>query len=233
MAALKTVNAARIKIEVSVPLIVTLSIVGIFGTGMTTVSALSSNGTIKSGQELIESATETDPIPFEITYAVQGEGEIDGEQFQVVYGGESGSAVMAVPADGWAFVQWSDGLKDPYRQEPEVNKNLTITAIFGELQEGEGEGEGEGDGEGEGEEGDRPGRPGEGDSKNNGKPSDNPGDGSSGKYEAGNQVINGETPLGDVYDTAVGDAVEGTNENGNISEGEGEIVGDYFDNIGG
>ena len=49
MHALSTVNAKLIKFVVSVPLIVTLAIVGISGTGMVTVAALSAAGVLDSG----------------------------------------------------------------------------------------------------------------------------------------------------------------------------------------
>lgn len=75
-AALKTIDAKRLKFAISIPLIVSLSVVAVFGSGMTTVAALSEYGVIKKGSDIIDDIIQPDPKTFTIEYRVQGEGTI-------------------------------------------------------------------------------------------------------------------------------------------------------------
>lgn len=233
--ALNTVHAGLVKIVVSLPLIIGVAIAGVAGVGMTTVSALSASGVIKSGQEIINPSEGEPEVKFyEVTYEVQeGEGMIEGEIFQVVEEGFSTTGVMAVADDEWAFVGWSDGLEDPYREEFDVRSDMTLYAIFQPLEEGSdgdgmpgGEGEGEGDGQG-----DQPSdQPGEGDGNGDGEPSQNPGQGPGGKYEEINQVYDGNTFYGDVYDEAYEEGMDDLS-GGDYSDSEKDMASGYLDGI--
>ena len=75
-AALKTIDAKRLKFAISIPLIVSLSVVAVFGSGMTTVAALSEYGVIKKGSDVIDDIIQPAPKTFTIEYRVQGEGTI-------------------------------------------------------------------------------------------------------------------------------------------------------------
>ena len=74
VAALQTVNAGLLSIVVSIPLIVATCVTGVFGVGMSVVTALSSAGVIESGREMIEEAMKPLPEYFDIEYEVSGEG---------------------------------------------------------------------------------------------------------------------------------------------------------------
>ena len=131
LAALKTVNEKLIAIIVSVPLIVYTCLSAVFGLGMTTVTALSSAGVIKSGKDLLAELTATPPATYELIYEEDAEGGyVEGELFQVVEEGKDGSPVMAVAEEGWAFLEWSDGKTNPYRVDEAIKENITVTAKF-------------------------------------------------------------------------------------------------------
>ena len=51
--------------------------------------------------------------------------------------GEDGTQVVAVAEDGWMFVRWSDGNRDPARTDGSVTEDMEITAIFEEVPEDE------------------------------------------------------------------------------------------------
>jgi beta propeller repeat protein len=66
-----------------------------------------------------------------LTYALGEHGTISGEAFQMVAWGGSGTGVTAVPAEGYHFVAWSDGLKSASRTDTDVKADLSVTASFG------------------------------------------------------------------------------------------------------
>lgn len=239
LAALKTVNASLIPVAISLPLILATVFSGLAGTAMTVVSALAAGNLIPDGGQIINPKPEIVLNEYEVIYEVEeGAGEIfaaDGSDegaFQIVVEGDDAQPVIAVPDDGWAFVAWSDGNEDFYRQDLAITENMTITAIFMELEEGS-----------EGEEGE--GQPGEGDSGDEKKPGDQSGDGegesegeegdgegAGGKYEPSNQVIDGETYYGgSVYEGAYDSAVDEMDKNGDISEDEKDFIGGYWEGI--
>lgn len=227
MRALSTVNAGLIPILVSVPLIVATVATGVVGSGATTLSILGATGVIKSGSAWIEELTTPDPKQFELTYEVEGEGMIDGDIFQVVQEGEDATAVVAVADDEWVFVGWSDGSTSPYRTDKKVGKNITVVAVFMQLNEGEGmEMPGDEEGEGKKQEG------------KDGKPSDKPGDeendkpSAGGEYEPTNQVIDGETYYGDeIFESSYESVLEYLAQNDDIPEEVKKFILDYFNTI--
>lgn len=127
------VNANLIKFAVSVPLMIALVLAVLFTGGMTTVNALSSAGVIRSGKQLIADLTATPATYYTVNYEAVGQGIILGSATQTVEVGESCAAVLAVPGDGYSFVQWSDGSTDPYRKDEAYTSNTTIKAVFEEV----------------------------------------------------------------------------------------------------
>ena len=67
---------------------------------------------------------------FQLSYSAGENGSISGEAQQTVNYGSNGSAVSAVPAAGYHFVQWSDGLTDNPRTDENVTADITVTAEF-------------------------------------------------------------------------------------------------------
>ena len=65
-----------------------------------------------------------------LTYTAQEGGSIQGAATQTVNYGESGTAVSALPAPGYEFVGWSDGVSAPERTDTAVKADLSPTALF-------------------------------------------------------------------------------------------------------
>jgi hypothetical protein len=165
---------------------------------MTTVSGLSDAGIIDNGKDVIDNVLPPEPVDYvTVTYVIEsGEGEFVGDDLQIIEKGGNCTEITAVAGDGFAFVEWSDGIKDPVRYDTKVTEDMTIEATFAPIGEGEGEGEGEGGGEGQAGEGDEPGK--------SDKPSDEegePNNGANGAYEENNVVENGEKYYRDILDT--------------------------------
>lgn len=234
--ALKTITAKNVKIAVSTAMLVIMSITLVFSMGATTVYALSNSGVLPSGGEML-GITSEDVIPeYELIYEESEGGVIEGEIHQVVEEGKSGTAVEAIPDDGYAFFGWvwiQNGEEcssdDPYRIDEDVRETMVITAQFIEVTEGGEEEEEEGDPikkEGDpqnSEKGDKPGPPASGDGA---------GEGSGDNSQENKQIKNGETYYGDsTLSDAESQAGEKMSGNENISDGEKGIVGDYYDTI--
>ena len=67
---------------------------------------------------------------YTLTYTAGAGGTIEGEAVQNVLGGDSGTAVTAVPNEGYAFVRWSDGVTTATRTDTDVAGNISVTAEF-------------------------------------------------------------------------------------------------------
>ena len=59
-----------------------------------------------------------------------GCGLISGEQWQSVFVGEYSTEVIAIPNDGYRFLEWSDGLKTPNRTDLASNDNDSGPIVF-------------------------------------------------------------------------------------------------------
>ena len=67
---------------------------------------------------------------FGLTYSAGANGSIVGSTSQTVNYGSDGTAVTAVPAATYHFVQWSDGSTDNPRTDTNVTGDITVTASF-------------------------------------------------------------------------------------------------------
>jgi len=67
---------------------------------------------------------------FPLNYLAGQEGTISGPAEQLVISGGSGNEVTAVPADGYHFVGWSDGVITASRVDKDVTSSLSVTADF-------------------------------------------------------------------------------------------------------
>lgn len=87
-----------------------------------------------------------------VSYIVEEGGEIHDDVEQVLVPGENAAPVQAIADEGWAFSHWSDGSKNPVREDKNVTASVEYTAIFEEIEEGDSGGDG--DSPSGGEEGD-------------------------------------------------------------------------------
>ena len=67
---------------------------------------------------------------FTLTYTADTGGTLTGTSPQTVNYGADGATVTAVPNTGYHFVDWSDGVLTPARQDLNVTANLSVTANF-------------------------------------------------------------------------------------------------------
>jgi ribosomal protein L21E len=67
---------------------------------------------------------------YTLTYNAGTGGSINGTTPQTVNCGANGSAVTAVPADCYHFVNWSDGILTAFRTDTDVTASTTVTANF-------------------------------------------------------------------------------------------------------
>ena len=93
--------------------------------GVTTATRTDSNVTSD-----ITVTAEFRRIELTLTYTAGTGGSITGETSQPVLYGESGTAVTAVPEEGYAFVRWSDGVTTATRTDSNVTSDITVTAEF-------------------------------------------------------------------------------------------------------
>lgn len=160
---------------------------------------------------------------------------LDGANFaDVSYRIESDEThiLMALPYKGYVFIGWSDGCASPFREIDNYSNDLI--ALFDEVssvgetlpdeqkEPGDKDESNGGSGESEGN-----GKDGNGSGKtNNG---DGWGDGAKGS--PANQVINGETYYGDIFNQSYQEAVERIKNDTNLTDAQKKAITDYFESI--
>ncbi len=224
---LEKVEPRQLKFKMPKKILVFLLIAAVCGVGTTTVAALGAAGYIYSGYETMDAIIpEEPPVYVNVVYLSIDGGLIEGEFDQRIVLGESTSEVLAVADDGFEFVQWSDGVKDPARSDRNVQGDMEIWALFqyvGDPQESE-------DGDpSEDEDQQRP-RP-QDQQNNNSDTTDDPSSTqSSAKYEAYNQIIDGQTFFKDVLQQYKDAALEDMEDSGE-QDREGNGIADAYYNI--
>ncbi len=236
---------------------VVLSIALVLSVSMTVVAGLSQAGIIPSPD--IDGSSNEKFV--EVSYVAEEGGEIMGETDQILTLGTDAAPVVAVAEDGWVFVRWSDGNRMTERTDTAIEQDLTVTAIFEEIGDGddgfiedEGNGEQEGDydpnvpesnesegagnqGEGgDGGEGDGDGSSGQGSGTGTGGQEgqgqgNGQGDGAGGAWSDSNWVIDGETDYRDVYEMYYDMAMDILNNGGEIPPELREFIEDYFGSL--
>jgi uncharacterized repeat protein (TIGR02543 family) len=93
--------------------------------GLTTASRTETNVTAN-----ITVTAEFNIRTFTLTYIAGDNGTIQGTSPQTVNYGSAGSQVRAVPATGYQFVNWSDGVTQNPRTDENVTQNISVTASF-------------------------------------------------------------------------------------------------------
>ena len=69
-------------------------------------------------------------ITYDLSYSAGANGSLTGTTSQTVNYGSNGTAVTAVPADGYNFIGWSDGVVTNPRTDSGVTADATVTASF-------------------------------------------------------------------------------------------------------
>lgn len=138
--------------------------------------------------------------------------------------------LMALPYKGYVFIGWSDGCASPFREID--NYSTDLIALFDEVssvgedlpdkQKEPGDKDGSADSESDGI-----GPEGNGTGKTNND--NNWGDGAKGS--PANQVINGETYYGDIFNQSYQEAVERIKNDTNLTDAQKKAITDYFESI--
>ena len=152
--AMNSVDSMLLKIVVSVALITMLVVSLVIGlVGGTAVSSLYYAGAIESGVDLIEGPEHFYTFTCQYKMGTQADSGMivlwtdtlastAGDPNDPLAGleavdtaikvkeGEDAPAVYAIPAFGYAFAGWSDGVPDPYRQDTNVLGNIDVSARF-------------------------------------------------------------------------------------------------------
>ena len=220
-------------------LLIFMSVCGLFACTMTTVSALAATGRIVSGADLLGPVLPGDSGYYiYIEYIADGGGYIEGDEFQEIEAGQTGTSVRAVPDEGWIFVGWDDEWKNPDRLDENVQQDMVFIAVFVPIEDemidiyvpgfsGDGEKLPEGEAmdslPGSGDGSDTPGGDSDGSESNS--------SGASGKYESANQIIDGETYYREVIEHYWSVIEEMLSSGQEIPEEIREIIQLYFDTI--
>ncbi len=195
----------------------------VLGVSASTVSVLSATGVIKSGKDTINDLIPTNTPSYTINYTAKKGGVIDGELTQIVKEGEDALSVIAKSDHGYIFVSWSDGVRDPYRHDINISKNMDLFASFVtideymEMMKDPGEPE-------------VPEEPASG-----AIPIPQEGDGDDEapqRYDENAQIIDGETYYGEgVYDAYFSDMLDQLAQDSEMSSDTKKVINDYFDTI--
>lgn len=246
--ALHSVDHMLVKIVVSASLCVAVCAMAVVGIGMATVDTLHYVGVIPSGLSLLEKTFPVDE--FTVTYtALEGgevffwanipdmtntEREMSESVTQRVESGADADAVIAVPANGYVFIGWSDGIDSPYRQDLSVRGNTVYVAVFEKVDDAETEEPDDPDmnssNSGNNNQDMFGGMPQQGDptDKNGG----GEGDGAGGGRDAeSNKIIDGNIYYGDEFDGAHKDAMDRLGQDTNMPDDMKDWVSDYYDSI--
>ena len=195
----------------------------VLGVSSSTVSVLSATGVIKSGKETINNLIPGTVPEYTINYTAKKGGVIEGENTQVVKEGEDATSVIAIPEHGYIFISWSDGVRDPYRKDINISRNLDLFASFVTIDEylemlkdiGEPE---------------VPEEPASG-----AIPIPQPGEGEDEapqRYDDNSKIIDGETFYGEgVFDAYFEDMLDLLAQDTEMSSDTKKIINDYFDTI--
>lgn len=265
MQAMSRVDSMLLKVIVSVALIAVLAVSLLVGLGGgTAVSSLYYSGAIPSGLELLSS--EEPGYLFTCSYTASTEssgmivlwtdelaaaeediydptaGLVPVEESYEVKEGEDAPAVYAVPSIGYTFLTWSDGVRDPYRQDKAVMGSIRVSAIFvqigGDVEQfgtdiyyGDGDGNQDNSNYDGGE--DVVGGNNNGDQANpdaNHPGGDEPG--GDGRHDSANQqIIDGEHYYGDSFEDAFNDAEGRLGSDSNIPGDLKGWISDYYGSI--
>ena len=75
----------------------------------------------------------TTSASYTLTYGAGSHGSLTGTTSQTVLSGNNGTAVTAVPAAGYTFINWSDSSTQNPRTDLSVGGNITVTANFADV----------------------------------------------------------------------------------------------------
>lgn len=249
--ALRSVDHLFIKLAISTSLIV-LSVVGIIVGlfGGVTFSSLYYADVIP---DVAAAFTPTvKPAEFFVRYGVD-EGGFGGvylwtedaepdalvpvEEEYTVIEGDSAPAIIAVPAANYVFCGWSDGLMDPYRHDLSVTDDIEVKALFERIASLPdptvpfSPNSNSNDSQSSPDRGDPSDQPPQSEPSEPSDGDDN-GDGAGGRRDSANQQVNdGSTFYGDVFDENYNETMEYLGSNDSMPDDLKGDIADYYGSI--
>jgi len=227
---LSKLSAKQIRFCIPKLYIILASVIAFLGIGMNVVNALAEKGVLPHGYEVVDDIIpDPDPVYVTVTYIVSEGGIIEGDESQVIELGGQTTAVIAVPDDGYAFYCWDDGGKRPTRTDYNVTEDVIYEAVFLPLDEnGEGQPGDEGQPSDQGDQpGDQPGdKEGEGEGDKT-RPNAPPSGGAGGQFLPSNQVIDGDTYYGSVFDQYYDQTISDLTEDSQMSSDLKDFINNY------
>lgn len=248
--AAEKVSHLLLKTALSAALVAVLVTAAVLGAGMTTLSALHYAGIIPAGIRVF--THEYVPATYSVSYGVEENcngsviwytgdwtNKISAEVTRSVQEGESLGPVYAIPAEGWYFVSWSDGVMDPYRHDVDIGGDIIALAIFEEGEEDPEEGEQNNQSQSQQQQ--DTGEPNESngnssssqqndDQSPEGDPNDDPSAGGQ-RDSSSQQVVDGQTYYGDEFEEAYRQAMERLQQDGNIPDDLKKFIEEYYRSI--
>ena len=222
LAKMATVEPKQLKIQVSHLAIILCCLSLLLFAGMATVEELSARGILPTGTEVWYTIFPPEPLPqYTVQYEASKGGILIGETEQTVEKGSSSEMVIAIADEGYVFLCWSDGVQTPYRIDENVQRNISVSAVFALMENFNDAGDDQ----------DKPDdvpSDGEGDQTTN-DPNAPPTSGE--KYVEVNQVIDGHTYYRDVIDEYYQQALEYLKNDENIPDHIRKIIERYYSTI--
>ena len=222
LAKMATVEPKQLKIQVTFAAILLCFLSLLLFAGMATVEELSTRGILPTGTEVWNTIFPPAPLPkYTLQYETSKGGILIGEKEQTVEKGSSGELIIALADEGYVFLCWSDGVQTPYRVDDNVQRNISVSAVFALMEDFNDAGDDQ----------DKPDdapSDGEGDQTTN-DPSAPPTSGE--KYVEVNQVIDGQTYYRDVIDEYYQQALEYLKNDENIPDHIRKIIERYYSTI--
>ena len=222
LAKMATVEPKQLKIQVSLLAIILCCVSLLLFAGMATVEELSTRGILPTGAEVWRTIFPPAPLPkYTVQYEASKGGVLVGETEQTVEKGSSGEMVIAIADEGYVFLCWSDGVQTPYRIDENVQRNISVSALFALMENFDDTGDDQ----------DKPDdAPSDGDGdQTTDDPSAPPTSGE--KYVEVNQVIDGQTYYRDVIDEYYQQAMEYLKNDENIPDHIRKIIERYYSTI--
>lgn len=97
------------------------------GSGISNPSLASTTVTVDAAKTVTANFTIS---TFTVTYTAGAHGSISGMATQTIDHGSNATAVTAVQATGYRFVNWSDGVTENPRTDTDITADLTVSASF-------------------------------------------------------------------------------------------------------
>ena len=217
-----TVEPKQLTIRISLTAILLCFLSLLLFAGMATVEELSTRGILPTGSEVWRMIFPPAPLPkYTALYEASKGGILVGETEQTIEKGSSGEMVIALADEGYVFLCWSDGVQTPYRIDENVQRNISVSAMFTLMENFEDAGDDQ-------DQPDDAPSDGDGDQETT-DPNAPPTSGE--KYVEVNQIIDGQTYYRDVFDEFYQQALEYLKNDENIPDHIRDIIERYYSTI--